>query len=63
MKNVPPSWEKMTPHAQACYLVDTHRAKDYADARKMLWNEAKEKAAKAQTMPSGSKEPFWWNKD
>lgn len=60
MKNVPSSWDRMTAHAKACYLVDTHRAKDYGEARKMLWNDAKA-TAKAKTMPTASKAPFWWN--
>lgn len=36
MKNVPPTWGSMSRHAQACYLVNAHRAKDYRAAQKML---------------------------
>lgn len=33
MITVPPSWSRMSPHAKACYLVDSCQAKDYRDAR------------------------------
>lgn len=30
--NLPPSWNRMTPRNQRFYLIDTHQAKDFADA-------------------------------
>lgn len=57
MKNVPPSWEKMSGHEKACYLVNAHRARDYAGARKMLWNDAKQGVAAFTPKVS-----FWYNR-
>lgn len=34
--NVPASWDRMTTYARLCYLVNTHQAKDFAHAGKLL---------------------------
>lgn len=36
MINTPPSWPRMSPHAKACYLVDSYQARNYADARRKV---------------------------
>jgi len=33
---LPPSWPRMSPHCRACYLVDSHQARDYADGRRKV---------------------------
>lgn len=40
--NLPASWSKMSFYAKLCYLVDTHQAKDFADARSMIGKKKKE---------------------
>lgn len=30
--NLPPSWNRMKPYARACYLMNTHQAKTWAQA-------------------------------
>ncbi len=33
---LPPPWDRMSAHARACYLVDSHQARDYTDARRKV---------------------------
>lgn len=37
--NLPPSWERMSDHAKAVYLVDTHQSKGYSQARRAVGRE------------------------
>lgn len=40
--NLPPSWSSMTDHAKACYLANTHQARDYHAARNAIGREKRE---------------------
>jgi len=40
--NLPPSWGRMSDHAKACYLVDSHQARDYSDARRKVGRRKRE---------------------
>lgn len=37
--HLPPSWDRMSDHSRACYLVDSHQARDYAKARRAVGRE------------------------
>ncbi len=45
--HLPPSWPRMSDHARACYLVDSHQAKDYSRARRAVGREKLRRTASA----------------
>ena len=63
--NLPSSWARMTDHAKACYLCETHQAKGYAQARKQVWrmDHPKPKAKVLLTESVRRPDAYWWNRD
>ena len=59
----PPHWSGMTDHAKACYLCDTHQAKDYGSARRMVWRDAHPKKPRLLTESVRRPGSYWWQKD
>jgi hypothetical protein len=53
--NLPLSWNRMTTYAKLCYLVNTHQARDFAHAGKLL--NAKKQVKKIE-MPKIIRLPY-----
>lgn len=63
MKNLPPSWSRMSHRNKAAYLCNTHQARDFADACAQLARLPRRKThvpLQTNPVPSSPAPVQWW---
>ncbi len=58
VNNLPSWFASATPHARACWLVASHRARTYSEARRMVGRMEPAPATRRPTAPVQNK--YWW---